>query len=220
MVDMWDLDSEAIEERVSFQAQVRDLVWRETKQRLGFGEHEGPGTPNALAPTSSAAMHLHLMYLKVATEAGEAAQQLAADAAERAGRAGATYADLGLSADITRQAARKRWPGTVGTQWALYLLTGKAHPHGMATRVFRSGEKAIETGRTAVDEGALADDGAVGAVVIDSARQAVWACYFNDGTWAPEDITLPEALRTVPATGEAGHGDWLHRWEQHITSLR
>lgn len=169
--------------------------------------------------TSAAAMHLHLMYLQVATQTGETAQRLATAAAERAGRAGATYADLGLSAGITRQAVRKRWPGTVGTQWMLYLLTGKSRPHGMITRVFRNGEKAIETGRTAVDEGALAEDGAVGAVVIDSSRQAVWACYFHDGTCAPEEIALPEVLRTVPRTGEDGHSDWLHRWEQHITSL-
>ncbi|MFE7216121.1 hypothetical protein ACFY0A_45360 [Streptomyces sp. NPDC001698] len=58
--------------RLAFRAQMRDLVWRETKKRLGFGEDEGPATPNALAPTSAAAMHLHLMYLQVATEASEA----------------------------------------------------------------------------------------------------------------------------------------------------
>ncbi|MFB6961723.1 hypothetical protein ACFCYB_33235 [Streptomyces sp. NPDC056309] len=220
MVDMWDLDSEAIEERVTFQAQVRDLVWRETKKRLGFGEYEGPGTPNSLAPTSARAKQLHLMYLKVATEAGEAGQRLAAAGAKRAGRAGATYADLGQAAGITRQAARKRWPDTVGTQWVLYLLTGKSHPRGMAVRLFRSSEKAIENGRTSVDEGALTDDGAVAAVVIDSTHQVVWACHFNNGTWAPEEITLPDALQAVPRTGEDGHADWVHQWEQHITSLR
>ncbi|MGW3009518.1 hypothetical protein ACWC9R_11870 [Streptomyces sp. NPDC001219] len=58
-----------------------------------------------------------------------------------------------------------------------------------------------------------------GTVVINSTRQAVWTCYFNDSTWAPEEITLPETLRAVPATGEAEHRDWLHRWEEHITSL-
>ncbi len=219
---MWDLDSEAIEERVAFQAQVRDLVWRETKRRmsfLGFSEQEGPATPNALAPTSAAAKAMHLTYLEVATEVGNAAKQLAADAATRAGRAAATYADLGEAAGISRQAARKRWPEAVGTYWALYLLTGKHRPHGVAVQVLRSSSKAIETGRTAVDEGALTEDGAVGAVVINAAREAVWACYFDDGTCAPEEITLPEALQNVPAPGEDGHSDWLHRWEQHITRL-
>ncbi|MFG2267313.1 hypothetical protein [Streptomyces sp. NPDC048720] len=220
MVDLWDLDGEAMEERVAFQAQVRDLVWRETRRRLGFGDHEGPATVNALAPTSAAALRLHLMYLKVAAEAGEAGQLLASDAAKRAGRAGATYADLGQAVGMSRQAARKRWPNTVGTQWVLQLLTDKRHPHGMATRVFRNGEKAIEAGRTAVDKGALADDGAVAAAVIDSARQVVWACRFNNSTQGPEDMTLPDNLQTMPRTGEDGHADWLHRWEQHVTSLR
>ncbi|WP_236246973.1 hypothetical protein [Streptomyces sp. CC210A] len=222
MVDMWDLDSEAIEERVAFRAQVRDLVWRETKRRmrsLGFSEEEGPATPNALAPTSAAAKAVHLMYLEVATEAGTAARDLAADAAARAGRAGATYADLGEASGITRQAARKRWPEAVGTHWALYLLTGKNRPHGRAVQVLRSSSKAIETGRAAVDEGALAEDGAVAAVVINSGRQAVWACYFNDGTYAPEEITLPDELQNVPVPSDEGHRDWQHRWEQHITRL-
>jgi hypothetical protein len=222
MTDMWDLDSEAIEERVAFAAQVRDLVWRETKKRmrfLGFDEQEGPATPNALAPTSAAAKAVHLMYLEVATEVGTAAQRLAADAAARAGRAGANYADLGEASGITRQAARKRWPDAVGTHWTLYTLTGKSHPHGMTTQVFRSSAKAIDTGRSAVDEGALADDGAVGAVVINSAREVMWACYFNDGTWAPEETTLPEDLQTVPTPDSPEHAAWLHRWEHHISRM-
>ncbi|MET8615883.1 hypothetical protein [Streptomyces misionensis] len=220
MVDMWNLDGEGIEERVAFRAQVRDLVWSETKRRmrfLGFSEHEGPATPNALAPTSATAKAVHLMHLEVATEVGNAARELATEAAMRAGRAAATYADLGAAAGITRQAARKRWPEAVGTHWTLYLLTGKSRPHGMSTQVFRSSGKAIDAGRTAVDEGALADDGAVGAVVVNAAREAVWACYFNDGTWAPEEIALPRDLQTAPAPDSPEYGDWLHRWEQFIT---
>ncbi|MFF2411415.1 hypothetical protein [Streptomyces sp. NPDC058092] len=220
MTDMWELDSEAIEERIAFKAQVRDLVWRETKKRMGIGEQEHPNTPNALAPTSARAKQLHLVYLQVATEVGDAAQQLATDAAARAGRAGGSYSELGEAAGgISRQAARKRWPDAVGTQWTLYLLTNKSHPRGMAVQVFRSSGKAIENGRTAVDEGALTDDGTVAAVVIDSSRQVFWACSFNDGTWAPQEITLPEDLETVPGPGKDGHSDWLYRWEQHITRL-
>ncbi|EFK97987.1 predicted protein [Streptomyces sp. SPB78] len=64
-----------------------------------------------------------------------------------------------------------------------------------------------------------AGDGAVGAVVINVAREAVWACYFDDGTCAPEEIPLPEDLQNVPAPGEEAHNDWLYRWEQHITRL-
>jgi hypothetical protein len=70
-----------------------------------------------------------------------------------------------------------------------------------------------------VDEGAFAEDGSVGAVVINAAREVVWACYFDDGTCAPEEITLPEVLLNVPAPGEDGHSDWHYRREQHITHL-
>lgn len=45
---------------------------------------------------------------------GNAARELAADATARAGRADATYPDLGEASEITRQAACKRWPETVG----------------------------------------------------------------------------------------------------------
>ncbi|MET8647672.1 hypothetical protein [Streptomyces sp. NPDC004675] len=89
----------------------------------------------------------------------------------------------------------------------------------MAVQVLRSSRKAIEIGRTAVGEGALAKDGAVGAVVINAAREAVWACYFDDGTYAPEEITLPEDLQHVPAPDEDVHSDWVHQWEQHMTRL-
>ncbi|MGW0694877.1 MULTISPECIES: hypothetical protein [unclassified Streptomyces] len=220
MVDMWSLDSEAIEERVAFAAEVRNLIWSETRKRMGLNGQQGPATPNAIAPTSAAAKQLHLVYLQVATEVGDIAQRLASEAAARAGRAGANYAELGeYAGGISRQAARKRWPDAVGTQWTLYLLTGKSHPHGMSVSVFRSSGKAIDAGRTAVDDGALTDDGAIAATVVDSSRHAMWACSFNDGTWGPEEITLPEELQTVPPTGQAGHTDWLHQWEQHITRL-
>ncbi|MFF7859359.1 hypothetical protein [Streptomyces sp. NPDC007904] len=81
----------------------------------------------------------------------------------------------------------------------------------MAIKVLRS-SKAIETGRTAVDEGALTEDGAVAAVVINAARETIWACYFVDGTCAPEEITLPEGLQNVPVPGEDGYSEWLYRW--------
>ncbi|MFG3480123.1 hypothetical protein ACGF3K_33590 [Streptomyces sp. NPDC047980] len=152
------------------------------------------------------------MYLEVATEAGAAAQGLAAEAATRAGRAGATYADLGKSAGITRQAARKRWPDAVGTQWSLFLLTGKSHPHGLNVKVFRSRGRAIDAGRTAVDDGALSHDGAIAAVVVDSSRRTAWAYSFNSSTWGPQEITLPEKLQTVPTTSDAGHSNWVQQW--------
>lgn len=81
--------------------------------------------------------------------------------------------------------------------------------------MFRSSDRAIGSGRTAVETGALAEDGAVAAIVVNSFRQAVWACSFNDSTRAPEEVTLPEDLRTVPRADEDGHSDWLHRRTRH-----
>ncbi|MFE1908466.1 hypothetical protein ACFW96_33130 [Streptomyces gardneri] len=83
----------------------------------------------------------------------------------RAGRAGASYAELGEAAGgLSRQAARKRWPEAIGTDWTLY------QPRGRATTLCRSEEKAFERGRTAVDDGAIA------AATVNSAREVVWAC--------------------------------------------
>jgi hypothetical protein len=151
-----ELDSEVIEERVAFQAQVRDLVWRETKRRmsfLGFSEQKG-------LPPRTRCPHLRSRQGGAPDVSGgrhgsrQRCAGLAADAATHAGRAGASYADLGEASGITRQGAHKRWPEAVGTHWALYLLTSKSRPHGMAVHVLRSSGKAIATGRTAVGEGA------------------------------------------------------------------
>ncbi|MGW4559644.1 hypothetical protein ACWEOV_39415 [Streptomyces sp. NPDC004365] len=73
--------------------------------------------------------------------------------------------------------------------------------------------------KAAVDEGVLADDGAVGAVVINSAREAVQARYFDDGTHAPKRSPCPRTCRPSLAAGEDRHGNWLHRWDHHITRL-
>ena len=44
-----------IEERTAFAAEVRDMVWRETRRRMGYVEGKGPHSVNALSPTSAAA---------------------------------------------------------------------------------------------------------------------------------------------------------------------
>lgn len=219
MTDLWNLAGNGIEERTAFAVKVRDMAWHETRRRLGYDDGKGPHSVNALAPTSAAAKRLHLVYLEVAAEIGSAARQLVDDAATRAGRAGASYAELGEAAGgLSRQAARKRWPEAVGTHWVLYTITGKQQPRGRTTTLYRSEAKAIELGRTAVDEGALADDGAIAAAVVDSGREVVWACRFNESIWGPEETELPESLRSVPVPEAPEHTDWQWRWEQFVAS--
>ncbi|WP_333744987.1 hypothetical protein [Streptomyces ardesiacus] len=183
---------------------------------LGLRPDQHPHSPHTLNPASPA-KELHLTHLEVVSDVLGAMHPLADEIAAHAGRAGAGYPELGKAAGgISRQAARKRWPGAAGTQWSLYLLTGNKPPRGMAVRMFRSHDKATEAGRTAVGGNPFSDDGTIASAVINSAREAVWACYLDSGTYSPEELTLPEDLQAVPATGNAGHADWVHRWEQHI----
>ncbi|MFB7575988.1 hypothetical protein [Streptomyces sp. NPDC056165] len=102
-------------------------------------------------------------------------QRLTAEIADRAGRAGAGCPELGEAAGgISRQAARKRWPDAVGTQWNLYTLTGTEHPHGAGVALFRSREKAIGRGQYAVQQGQATAGGTIAAAVADSTRTVVW----------------------------------------------
>ncbi|MFH9742678.1 hypothetical protein ACH4MA_33945 [Streptomyces roseolus] len=218
MTDLWHFTDIGDEARDQFALKMRDMVWHETRRRLGYGEGKGPHSVNALAPTSAAAKRLHLVYMEVAAEVDSVARRLVDDAAVRAGRAGASYTELGEAVGgLSRQAARKRWPEAVGTHWVLYTITGKEPPRGRATSLYRSKDKAIERGRTAVDEGALADDGAIAAVVVNSGREVEWACWFNDAIWGPEETELPEDLRSVPAPEAPEHTDWQWRWEQFVS---
>ncbi|WP_051819296.1 hypothetical protein [Streptomyces sp. NRRL S-920] len=54
-----------------------------------------------------------LAYLHALRQLHEATEVLAAEAALMGGGMGATYGDLGTSWGITKQAARKKWPGAV-----------------------------------------------------------------------------------------------------------
>lgn len=88
----------------------------------------------------------------------------------------------------------------------------------MAVQVLRSSSK-TRPGAPPWTRAPRAEDSAVSAVVGEGAREAVWACCFNDGTCAPEEITLLEDLQNVPVPGEDGDSDWLYWWEQRITRL-
>ncbi|MFE1909533.1 hypothetical protein ACFW96_38625 [Streptomyces gardneri] len=67
-----------------------------------------------------------------------------------------------------------------------------------------------------MDEGVLADDGAIVAVVVNSGREVVWACWFNDAIGGPEETELPESLR-VPVPEAPEHADRQWRWEQFVS---
>ncbi|WP_377272845.1 hypothetical protein [Peterkaempfera sp. SMS 1(5)a] len=81
-----------------------------------------PGDDASTTERAASLAYLHtLVYLQKAVE------RLADQAAEEAARAGAGYPQLGKACRITRQAARRRWPGLVTAQ-----------PHRPATHTDRS----------------------------------------------------------------------------------
>ncbi|MFD9244534.1 hypothetical protein ACFV0D_21905 [Streptomyces sp. NPDC059556] len=121
-----------------------------------------------------------------------------------------------VAAEVGSAARQVVWEA-VGTHWVLYAITGNEQPQGRTTSLYRSEAKAVERGRTAVDEGALADEGAIAAVV-NSAREVLWACWVKDAIRGPEETELPENLRSVPAPETPEHADWQWRWEQFVAT--
>ncbi|MFD6278795.1 hypothetical protein ACFWFI_25005 [Streptomyces sp. NPDC060209] len=204
------------EEQVGFATALQNLLWAEAKRRGGIPADEHPHSVNALRPDSPAARRLHLRHLEVAAECGKVAEQVMEDAAARAGRAGASYPEMGAAAGITRQAARNRWPQAVGTRWYLHTLTGRQHPHGAGTATTRSRDKAVATGWDAVRKGDAATGGAVAAVVCDSERRVVWACFFDPAEYDAVTIKVPDDLIDVPADGDEDHQAWTDQWAQFV----
>lgn len=212
---MWLSDGEE-EGRVGFATALQDLLWAEAKRREGISADGHPHSVDALRPDSPAARRLHLRYLEVAAQCGKVAEQVMVDAAARAGRAGASYPEMGAAAGITRQAARKRWPQAVGTRWTLHTLTGYQQPHGSGTATTRSRDKAVTAGWDAVRKGDAATGGAVAAVVCDSERRVVWACLLDPAEYDAVTVEVPEDLVLVPAGSDEDHRAWTGRWAQFV----
>ncbi|MGW3192492.1 hypothetical protein ACWDBT_32180 [Streptomyces ardesiacus] len=183
---------------------------------LGLRPDQHPHSPHTLNPASPAAKELHLTHLEVVSDVLGTMHPLADEIAARAGRAEAGYPELGKAAGgISRQAARKRWPAA-GTQWSLYLLTGNKPPRGMAVRMFRSHDKATEAGRTAVGGNPFRTMAPSPPPSSTPPAKPHGPATSTAAPTSPDELTLPEDLQAVPATGNAGHADWVHRWEQHI----
>ena len=73
------------------------------------GHTDAPSRPDETGPVPDALTRLHaLEHLR------RAAERLACETARTAARAGAGYPQLGEACGISRQGARKRWPGIVG----------------------------------------------------------------------------------------------------------
>ncbi|MEU9496551.1 hypothetical protein AB0D73_32830 [Streptomyces sp. NPDC048215] len=213
--DVWLGDGEE-EARVGFVTALQHLLWAEAKRREGIPADGHPHSVNALRPDSPAARRLHLQHLEVAAECGSLAEQVMEAAAARAGRAGASFPEMGAAAGVTRQAARNRWPQAVGTRWTLHTLTGRQHPHEAGKVTTRSRDKAVTTGWDAVRKGDAAAGGAVAAVVCDSEHRVVWACLFDPADYDAVTVDVPVDLVDAPAGDGEDHEAWLGRWAAFV----
>ncbi|WP_055589631.1 hypothetical protein [Peterkaempfera griseoplana] len=101
---------------------VDDLARRLASRTFHPLAAPGDGDEHTTERASSLAYLHTLVYLQKAVE------RLSDLAAEEAVRAGAGYPQLGRACHITRQAARRRWPG----------LVTAAHPARSATHTDRS----------------------------------------------------------------------------------
>ncbi|MEU5415760.1 hypothetical protein [Streptomyces clavifer] len=217
MIDEVGLGDAEDNGHASFSTALQNLLWAEAKRREGLAPHDHPHGLNALQPDSPAARRLHLRHLEVAAECDLVAEQVMADVAGRAGRAGASYPEMGSAARITRQAARNRWPMAVGTRWYLHTLTGRKDPHGVGVALLRSRDKAVSTGWEAVRKGDAASGGVVAAVVCNSERRVVWGCLFDFVQYDAVTTDLPADLVEVPDAGEA-HTKWVSQWALFVNS--
>jgi hypothetical protein len=91
-------------------AAVEQLAWAAAREMLQFGPDAGPGSdlPDA---------DLRQMWLTALTALlaiRDSAEQLAASATLSAAQHGADYPAIGEAAGMTRQGARRKWPGLAG----------------------------------------------------------------------------------------------------------
>ncbi|MER5556271.1 hypothetical protein ABT001_32235 [Streptomyces sp. NPDC002793] len=215
--DVWVDDGER-DEGVGFVTALQDLLWAEAKRREGIPADGHPHSVDALRPESPAARRLHLRHLEVAAECGEIAERVMKEAAARAGRAGASYPEMGAAARITRQSARNRWPQAVGTRWTLHTLTGRQPPHDTDTVMTRSREKAVITGWDAVRKGDAATGGVLAAVVSDSEHRVVWASLFDPAEYDAVVVEVPDDLVDIPSGDSEAHQAWADRWALFVAA--
>ncbi len=87
--------------------ELQDFLWAAARRE----QPDLPQSPWAEGLSSDDRRRAWLALLAALTAAEREVAKLAATAAERAAEHGADYPDLGNAAGMTRQGARRRWPG-------------------------------------------------------------------------------------------------------------
>lgn len=97
-------------QRTDLAAAVERLAWTAVRETLQLGPDAGPGSDLADADLRQ----LWLAALTSLLAIRDSAEQLAASAALSAAQRGADYPAIGEAAGMTRQGARRKWPGLAG----------------------------------------------------------------------------------------------------------
>jgi hypothetical protein len=97
-------------QRTDLAAAVQQLAWTAARETLQLGPGAGPGSD--LPDTNLRQMWLAALTALLAIR--DSAEQFAASAALSAAQHGADYPAIGEAAGMTRQGARRKWPGLAG----------------------------------------------------------------------------------------------------------
>jgi hypothetical protein len=97
-------------QRADLAAAVERLAWTAVRETLQLGPNAGPGAD--LPDADLRQMWLAALAALLAIR--DSAEQLAASAALSAAQRGADYPAIGDAARMTRQGARRKWPGLAG----------------------------------------------------------------------------------------------------------
>ncbi|MFC8967367.1 response regulator [Streptomyces sp. NPDC057094] len=156
-------------------AVLADAAVDELARRIAHQLMEDPPPPPTAADPTHALTRLHVL-----THLQRAAERLQREAAVDAARAGAGYPQIGEASDMTRQGARRRWPGIFH------------HSHEAPT------ELTMMTSPTRPFDVLLVEDDVADAMLIEEAlseRGARNLVQVTDGVAALEHLRDPDSVR-------------------------
>ncbi len=130
------------EERNGLTDDLHRVIWTWTRRVLDLEPTQPPLLPGD-GPDGTR-LKSHLAMIALSEQVRRVAERIAASSAEEAVRLGAGYPDLGEAAGISRQAARKRWPGLEPTgrrRRSIWAMPEGAGPRGLS----EAGQQAMRT---------------------------------------------------------------------------
>lgn len=176
---------------------VADLAWEWARRGLGIGPDDPPVSEFDTDVPVELQRVVRLKLLAVLEQIRVTAETQARDTARLAARAGADYGDLGDAVGMTRQGARRRWPGLAEVTKAARTAAAAPGavppfrfeiyvPNAVAGAIVGHLVAAGYTGREAVQGAAGVHIGLPDRAGADGLRQRL-----ADAGYRPGDVTEP-----------------------------